>query len=97
MKDEKGATIVNAFQSILKDSNRKPNKSMCRQRDGYKKWLQDNDIVMYIDKLDDIVNEYNNTYHSTIKKKSIDAKTIHILILIKKLKIKILNFKFVII
>ena len=29
---------------------------------------------MYIDRLDDIVNEYNNTYHSTIKTKSIDVK-----------------------
>ena len=29
---------------------------------------------MYIDKLDDIVNEYNNTYHRTIKMKPIDAK-----------------------
>ena len=29
---------------------------------------------MYIDKLDDIVNEYNNTYHRTIKMKSADVK-----------------------
>ena len=29
---------------------------------------------MYIDKLDDIVNEYNNTYHRKIKMKSIDVK-----------------------
>ena len=29
---------------------------------------------VYIDKLDDIINEYNNTYHSTIKKKPIDIK-----------------------
>ena len=29
---------------------------------------------VYIDKLDDIVNEYNNTYHTTIKMKSIDVK-----------------------
>ena len=28
---------------------------------------------VYIDKLDDIVNEYNNTYHRTIKIKPIDA------------------------
>ena len=28
----------------------------------------------YIDKLDDIVNEYNNTYHKAIKMKSIDVK-----------------------
>ena len=74
----------------------------------FKKWLQDNDIVMYsthnegksvvverfirilkrkiykyitsisknvyMDELDDIVNEYNNTYHRTIKMKPIDAK-----------------------
>ena len=29
---------------------------------------------VYIDKLDDILNEYNNTYHRTIKMKSIDVK-----------------------
>ena len=40
----------------------------------------------YIDKLDDIVNEYNNTYHRTIKMKPADLKIIHILILIKKLR-----------
>ena len=29
---------------------------------------------VYIDKLDDIVNEYNNTYHRTIKMKLVDVK-----------------------
>ena len=29
---------------------------------------------MYINKLDNIVNEYNNTYHRTIKMKPIDVK-----------------------
>ena len=29
---------------------------------------------MYIDKLGDIVNKYNNTYHSTIKMKPVDVK-----------------------
>ena len=29
---------------------------------------------VYINKLDDIVNEYNNTYHKTIKMKPIDVK-----------------------
>ena len=29
---------------------------------------------IYIDKLDDIVNKYNNTYHRTIKMKPIDVK-----------------------
>ena len=28
---------------------------------------------MYIDKLDEIVNKYNNTYHRTIKKKPVDV------------------------
>ena len=30
---------------------------------------------VYIDKLDDILNKYNNTYHSTIKMKPIDVKS----------------------
>ena len=30
--------------------------------------------IVCIDKLDDIVNEYNNAYHRTIKMKSIDVK-----------------------
>ena len=30
---------------------------------------------IYIDKLDDIVNKYNNTYHSTIQMKRADAKS----------------------
>ena len=29
---------------------------------------------VYINKLDDIVFKYNNTYHSTIKKKPVDVK-----------------------
>ena len=29
---------------------------------------------VYIDKLDVIVNRYNNTYHTTIKAKHIDVK-----------------------
>ena len=29
---------------------------------------------MYIDQLDDIINEYNNTYHRTIKTKPIEVK-----------------------
>ena len=109
----KDINIVKAFQSILKQSNRKPNKIWVDKgsefyRAYFKKWLRDNDIVMYsthnegnsvvaerfigtlkskiykymtsisknvyIDKLDDIVDEYNNTYHTTIKMKPIDVK-----------------------
>ena len=113
LKDKKGVSIVAAFQSILKQSNRKPNKIWVDKSSEFynaslKKWLKDNDIVMYssrnvgksvvderfigalknkiykymtsisknvyIDKLDDIVDEYNNTYHTTIKMKRIDVK-----------------------
>ena len=113
LKGKKGISIVEAFQSILKQSNRKPNKIWVDKGSEFynayfKKWLRDNNIVMYsthneaksvvaerfirtlkskiykymnsisknvyIDKLDDIVNEYNNTYHTTIKMKPIDVK-----------------------
>ena len=45
---------------------------------------------VHIDKLD-IVNEYNNTYHRTIKMKPVMLKIILILTSVKKLMIKILN------
>ena len=47
----------------------------------------------YIDKLDDIVNKYNNIYHSTIKMKPVDVKLSTYPV--KKLMIKILNLKLV--
>ena len=50
----------------------------------------------YIDKLDDIVNKYNNTYHSSIKMKLVDVKSSKYITLVKKLMIKILNLKLVI-
>ena len=37
-------------------------------------WLQYQKNV-YIDKLDDIINKYNNTYHSAVKMKHVDAKS----------------------
>ena len=33
---------------------------------------------VYIDKLDEIVNKYNNTYHSTIKIEPVNEKIKHI-------------------
>ena len=50
----------------------------------------------YIHKLDDIVNKYNNTYHSTIKMNPVDVNQAHILNLVNKLNIKIPNLKLVI-
>ena len=48
---------------------------------------------VYINKLDDIVNEYNNTYHRTIKMKPTEVKDNTYIDSIKKLMIKILNLK----
>ena len=112
LKDKKGISIVNAFNKIIKQSNRKPNKIWVDQggefyNNVFEKWLSDNDINMYsmynegksvvaerfirtlknklykhmtatgknvyYDVLDDLVNKYNNTEHSTIKMKPIDV------------------------
>ena len=113
LKDKKGISIVNAFDKIIKQSGKKPNKIWVDQggefynRD-FKKCLSDNDIKMYstlnegksvvverfirrlknklskhmtatsknvyYDVLDDVVNDYNNTKHSTIKMKLKDVK-----------------------
>ena len=52
LKDKKGISIVNAFQIILKESNRKPNKIWVDKgsefyNNSFKKWLKDNDTEMY--------------------------------------------------
>ena len=51
----------------------------------FKKWLKDNNIEMYsthnegknmyIYVLNDFVDQYNNTYHKTIKMKPVDVKS----------------------
>ena len=113
LKDKKGIIIVNAFNKIIKQSNRKLNKIWVDQggefyNNVFEKWLSDNDINMYptynegksvvaerfirtlknklykhmtatgknvyYDVLDDVVNKYNNTKHSTIKMKPVDVK-----------------------
>ena len=51
---------------------------------------------VYIDKLDNVVNKYNNTYHSTIKMKSVDVKSNTYSDSSEKLIIKILNLKLMI-
>ena len=52
MKDKKGVSIVNAFQKILKKSERKPNKILIDKgnkfyNSSFKKRLKGNDIEMY--------------------------------------------------
>ena len=52
MKDKRGITITNAFQKLLKESNRKPNKMWVDKGSEFynrsmKSWLQNNDIEMY--------------------------------------------------
>ena len=52
LKDKKGTSIVNAFQKILKESDRKPNKIWVDKgsefnNNSFKKSLKDNDIEMY--------------------------------------------------
>ena len=51
---------------------------------------------VYIDQLDDIVNKYNNTYHSTIKMKPVDVKSNTYINSSKENNEKILNLKLVI-
>ena len=52
LKDKKGVSIVTAFQSTLKKSNRKPNKIWVDKasefyNSHFKKWLKGNKIEMY--------------------------------------------------
>ena len=52
LKDKKGISIVNAFDKMLKQSERKPNKIWVDQESefynsNFKKWLSDNNIIMY--------------------------------------------------
>ena len=52
LKDKKDVSTVSAFQEILDDSKRKPNKIWVDKgsefyNNYFKKWLQDNDIAMY--------------------------------------------------
>ena len=52
LKDKKGTSITNAFNKIIKQSNRKPSKIWVNQggefyNHDFKKWLSSNDIIMY--------------------------------------------------
>ena len=53
MKEQEGITITNAFQTILKESNRKADKIWLNKKSGFysssvKKLLKDNDSEMYL-------------------------------------------------
>ena len=52
LKDKKGISIVNAFNKLIKQSNRKPNKIWVDQGEEFynnvfEKWVSDNDINMH--------------------------------------------------
>ena len=52
LKDKKGISILNAFDKIIKQDNRKPNKIWVDQggefyNNIFKKWLSNNNIIMY--------------------------------------------------
>ena len=52
--------------------------------------------TVHIDKLDDIVKKYNNTYHTSIKMKPVDVKNNTYIDFKKEVNDKILNLKLVI-
>ena len=63
LKDKKDISIVNAFQKILKQSGRKPNKIWVDKgsefyNNSFKKWLEDNDIEMYSMKENQLLLKY---------------------------------------
>ena len=103
LKDKKGINIVNAFQSILNKSKRKPNKIWVDKGSefynaSFKKWLQDNDTVMYSTNNEGksvVAERFIRTLKSKIYKYMTSTSNQRILILIKKLIIKILNLKLV--
>ena len=51
---------------------------------------------VYFEKLHDIIDKFNNTYHSTMKMKSTDVKSSTYIDLNVEKMMKILNLKFVI-
>ena len=56
LKDKKGISIANAFNKIIKQSNRKPNKIWVDQGSEFynrvfKTWLSDNDIILLLMKV----------------------------------------------
>ena len=84
---DKGSEFCNThFKKWLKDNNiemystHNEGKSVVAERfirtlkNKIYKYMTSISKNVYIDKLDDVVNEYNNTYYRTIKMKPIDVK-----------------------
>ena len=84
---DKGSEFYNSsFKKWLKDndvemySTNNEGKSVIAERfirtlkNKIYKYMTTISTNVYIDKLDDIVKEYNNTYHTSIKMKSVDVK-----------------------
>ena len=84
---DKGSEFYNAyFKKSLRDNNtimystHNEGKSVVAERfirtlkSEIYKYMTSISKNVYIDKLDDIVDKYNNTYHTTIKMKSINVK-----------------------
>ena len=84
---DKGSEFyTNSFKKSLKDNNfemystHNEGKSVVAERfirtlkTKIYKYMTSISKNVYIDKLDDIVDEYNNTYHRTIKMKPVDVK-----------------------
>ena len=100
---KRGITITNAFQKILDEFNSKPNKKWVDKGSEFynrsmksrleKKYMTSISQNVYIDKLDDIVHKYNNTYHSTIKMKPADVKSSTYIESSKEINDKNPNFK----
>ena len=104
---DKGSEFYNnSFKKWLKDndiemySTNNEGKSVIAERfirtlkNKIYKYMTSISKNVYIDKLDDIVKKYNNTYHTSIKIKPVDVKDNTYIDLIKM--IKILNLKLVI-
>ena len=85
--EDKGSEFYNAYfkkwwrdNNIVMYSTRNEGKSVVAERfirtlkSKIYKYMTSISKNVYIDKLDDIVDEYNNTYHTTIKLKPIDVK-----------------------
>ena len=90
----------NLYRSVFKTNEGKSvvaGRFIWTSKNKIYKYMRSISKNMYINKLDDIVNKCNNTYHNTIKVKPVDVKIqAYILISVKIMIKKVLNLKLVI-